>query len=188
MGLVVTLVVTALKATAQGTSLPPRFEDYPVKEIFKGSPASPILVTPEQRLFRTRIREGVTKGVGVWRDGKSQPGPNFAGHYIVVRWMCGSPCGMMAVVDASNGQVHGPPISGGDGRRDLAFLLPEVWLPDTKTGAPWVADVEFRANSSLMIVKANDVLKDGQNYAYFYLWQNDRWTLLRRTRMEVAKP
>lgn len=106
-------------------------------EIFRGTPAAPILVTVDQRLFRTRIREGVAKGTGVLRDGKEQPGPNFAGHYIVVRWPCGSPCGMMAIVDAETGKFYSPPISEG-------FLLPP--LPATVPSdpdhfVPWVADV-----------------------------------------------
>ena len=43
----------------------PRFEDYPVTETFTGTPAAPILDTSEQRMFRTRIRNGALKGEGV---------------------------------------------------------------------------------------------------------------------------
>ena len=45
---------------------PPRFEEYRATEIFKGQPAAPVLTTSEQRMFRTRIREGVRNGRGVW--------------------------------------------------------------------------------------------------------------------------
>ena len=60
----------------------PRFEDYPVTDVFRGTPAQPVLADAEQREFRTRIREGVNKGYGVWEGtaGKDRPGPNFAGH------------------------------------------------------------------------------------------------------------
>src|SRR5437868_2812690 len=95
---------------------PPRFEDYPVKAIFKGQPANPVLSTPEQRLYRTRIREGAAKGRGVgkgsWKYAEDTPGPNFAGHYVVIRWGCGADCLMMAVVDAETGKVYAPPMSG----------------------------------------------------------------------------
>src|ERR1700722_13939823 len=71
----------------------PRFEDYPVTELFTGTPATPILSTPKQRMYRTRIRNGVLKGEGVFGDGRTErPRPNFAGHYIVVEVMCGAPC------------------------------------------------------------------------------------------------
>ncbi len=181
IGLVAAAAVMSLAAAAQGPSPLPRFEDYPVNEIFSGPPASPILVTADQRRFRTRIREGVAKGTGVLRDGKEQPGPSFAGHYIVVTWACGSPCEMIAIVDAATGKVYSPPISEG-------FLLPP--LPAAVPGAadsfiPWPAGVAFRQNSNLVIVKANpDPSKGRTNYAHYFLWENNRWKLLRRIPME----
>jgi hypothetical protein len=44
--------------------------------------------------FRTVLREGAARG------------PNFAGHYTVVHWGCGSPCVSFAIVDASTGSVY----------------------------------------------------------------------------------
>jgi len=75
----------------------PRFESYPVVEKFKGTPARPILRTSEQRSYRTRIREGAKKG------------PNFAGHYTIVEWGCGSGCLSIAIVDAATGMVWDDP-------------------------------------------------------------------------------
>ncbi len=92
------LFVSALQMSPQPpseaktkASIPPRFEDYRVSEVFNGQPSPPILATPEQRMFRTRITDGVSKGWGVLRDGRegSTPGPNFAGHYIAIQWGCG---------------------------------------------------------------------------------------------------
>jgi hypothetical protein len=40
----------------------PRFEDYGISDIFKGTPTAPLIETPLHRMYRTRIREGVTKG------------------------------------------------------------------------------------------------------------------------------
>ncbi|MGD1095259.1 MAG: hypothetical protein ABSB35_25115 [Bryobacteraceae bacterium] len=92
----------------------PRFEDYPVNEIFNGAPAAPVVLSPEERRYRTVIRQGVTKGWGVeGPDGKERPGPNFAGHYFIITWGCGSPCLMAAVVDARNGGVYPPPFHHG---------------------------------------------------------------------------
>jgi hypothetical protein len=171
-----------LPASPQAEVSTPRFEDYPVTEIFNGIPAAPVLLTADQRLFRTRIREGVAKGTGVLRDGKEQPGPNFAGHYIVVAWACGSPCGMMAIVDAQTGKVYDPPISKG-------FLLPP--LPETNPDnpeeyVPWVADVAFRLSSSLMIVRANpDPSKGRTNFAHYFVWKDNQWNLIGRTPLQI---
>jgi hypothetical protein len=35
----------------------------------------------------------------------SQEGPNFAGHFTVITWGCGSPCHTTVVVDAKSGRV-----------------------------------------------------------------------------------
>jgi hypothetical protein len=189
--MVIVTLVTALSVVVQSqaqtqTASPlPRFEDYPVTEIFRGIPAAPQLVTATERMYRTVIRNGVSKGFGVMRDGKEQPGPNFAGHYMAVEWACGSPCGMMAIVDAVTGKIYSPPISDG-------FLLPS--LPTAVPGdpdhfMPWVAKVEFRPNSNLMIVKANpDLSKGRRNYTHYFLWKHNRWNLLRQIPLEDTTP
>jgi len=70
------------------------FDRYPAGKLFKGRPAAPQLVTADQRGFRTVLRNGAKKG------------PNFAGHFTVVQWGCGSNCIAMAVVDAVTGTVY----------------------------------------------------------------------------------
>jgi hypothetical protein len=72
------------------------------------------------------IRQGVSKGWGV-HDGATGkefavPGPNFAGHYVIVTWGCGSPCLMAAIVDEKNGRVFPPPFHNGPG--DSYFQVP----------------------------------------------------------------
>jgi hypothetical protein len=44
------------------------------------------------------------------REGAKQ-GPNFAGHYTVVMWGCGSDCMEVAVVDAKTGHVYFVPFT-----------------------------------------------------------------------------
>ena len=74
--LTLTVSIAAIVVGNEGIT---RFEDYPVTAIFKGTPALPKLRLGD-RLFRTRIRKGAAKG------------PNFAGHYTIADWGCGTRC------------------------------------------------------------------------------------------------
>jgi hypothetical protein len=70
------------------------FNRYPAGKVFRGTPAPPRLLTADQRGFRTVLRNGAKQG------------PNFAGHFTVVEWGCGSNCIAMAVIDAITGAVY----------------------------------------------------------------------------------
>jgi hypothetical protein len=107
----------------------PRFEDFPATEVFRREAAQPVLTTSEERLYRTVIRRGVSRGWGA-EDGTTGkelavPGPNFAGHYAIVRWGCGSPCLMAAIVDLRTGRVFPPPFHHGPGHS--YFQVPWNW-------------------------------------------------------------
>jgi len=71
-----------------------RFKDFPVHKIFRGRPASPVF--PKGFGFPTKVREAARKG------------PNFAGHYTIANWGCGSGCESFAVVDAISGKLYNP--------------------------------------------------------------------------------
>ena len=76
----------------------PRFEDYKVKTGFKGKPAAPdVRSHPRSRLFRTMLRMNAKEG------------PDFAGHYTIASWGCGSGCSEYAIIDAITGRVFHPP-------------------------------------------------------------------------------
>ncbi len=72
----------------------PRFADYRVDSLFRGVPA-PVDFTsdPDSRRFRTVITAAAARG------------PNFAGHYTVASWGCGSPCQENVVLDARTGRI-----------------------------------------------------------------------------------
>jgi hypothetical protein len=96
---------------------PPRFEDYPVKDVFKGTPASLVLKIPEEWVLKDVFSDGVTNGWGVF-DGVTgkefqRPGVNFAGHYVLVNFGCGQTdghCLGAAIVDVHTGRVYRPPV------------------------------------------------------------------------------
>ena len=140
-------------------------------EVYKGPLAAPILATQQERLYRTRIRNGVQFGEGVERvQGElERPGPNFAGHYIIVEIGCGSPCVLMAIVDAKTGRIHNPPMSTGLGITNLG-------------GYPWLPGIEFRLDSDLMIMRP--CANDGPVYDHYFLWTDNRWKLIRKVKQE----
>jgi hypothetical protein len=83
---------------AQHVTPRPVFRDHPAKQIYKGKPAPPLL-TKDQRSFRTMIRRGAKSRV------------EFAGHYTVPRWGCGSSCSQLVIVDSITGKVYDVPFS-----------------------------------------------------------------------------
>ena len=103
---------------------------------------------PEERNYRTKIREGVTNGWGVTdaRSEESRPGPNFAGHYLIIKWPCGSPCMMAEIVDAVSGRIFPPPFHA---TGDDYFMVPAFW--SFPQGDPPMVD--YRIDSSLLIAE-----------------------------------
>jgi hypothetical protein len=78
-------------------SASPDYDQYREEKIFKGKPAEPNLAThKDARMYRTVLKE------------QSRKGPNFAGHYTIVRIGCGTSCAKIAVVDAETGHVYFP--------------------------------------------------------------------------------
>jgi hypothetical protein len=72
----------------------PRFEAYAVP-VYKGKIAPVNLKSAKgANAFRTRLREGAERGV------------NFAGHYMLVAWGCGTGCQDAGIIDAKTGTVY----------------------------------------------------------------------------------
>jgi hypothetical protein len=167
-----------MRAQQPGT---PRFEDYPVTESFKGAPADPILTTTEERRYRTVIRQGISKGYGVeGQDGKQRPGPNFAGHYFIITWGCGSPCLMAAIVDAKTGRVFPLPFHGPGGSY---FQVSWALLS--------IPSLDYRLNSRLLIAEmceSTKVVHIGGQVSYesqrcgphYFVMEEEGLTLIRR--------
>jgi hypothetical protein len=72
------------------------FRNYPSVADFKGMPATPKLVTSKDETNRTQIRA------------QERTGPNFAGHFTLAKWGCGSPCLDFVIIDARSGVVYDP--------------------------------------------------------------------------------
>jgi len=141
-----------MKAETQSES--PRFVDYPVKEVYRGRVAPVILDSKRARMFRTRLKED------------SRAGTNFAGHYTVVFWGCGTGCAQMAVVDARTGRVYWPP---------LDYIDIPVAPEDAAAPHP-----NFRPDSKLLVLTRSRYDGRGTYTAYYYLFDKNRFRLLRQ--------
>ena len=120
------IVCCTVPAFPQSEKPRPNFSDYPAAHIYKGKHAAPTL-SKEQRLFRTRIREGAKADI------------QFAGHYTVPAWGCGTGCLGFVVVDSITGRVY-------DGRG--VSTLPYEWVEEYKP--PSTNQVEFHPSSRLL--------------------------------------
>jgi hypothetical protein len=99
--------------------------------------------------YRTNLRNAAKQGV------------NFAGHYILTTWGCGTNCSVSAIIDARNGEVFFPDQLEGSG-----FGFCE--LPDD------TEPIVYRADSRLLVLsgfKGGDLnLRAGRCGIYYLEW------------------
>lgn len=135
----------------------PLFEQFPAaKRPDKPIAPADVKRDPNARLFRTVLRQGAKEG------------PNFAGHYTVVLWGCGSGCVALAIVDADSGKVYFP----------SNLLSVDNMRTDVEPR------IDFRTDSRLLIVVGginDDPALRGISY---FVWEHNR---LKRIKF-YAKP
>jgi len=141
-------------ALAQDRSLP-LFESYPAPQKFTGQPSPAVIAGQLARKYQTRIKLG------------TRAGPNFAGHYTVVTWGCGSDCRWYAVVDARTGRVYFNPNAAS------VMTVPSQDEPS----------LQFRIDSRLLVVSGYvwGIRGEPSEAKYYYEWRNNRFSLLRKT-------
>jgi hypothetical protein len=127
---------------AYGSGDLPKFEDFPLKEIFTGKPAAVDFSNDPQakKLNETGGANGACKGL---ITGEVAKGPNFNGHYRVIDWSCGTNCRSVLIVDVANGGIAYSP-----------FIKTPTGVYDPRDLKPW-NNLGCRINSSLMIVNGN---------------------------------
>lgn len=87
-----TIFLFASAANVLAQKQVPQFKNYPAGEVFRGKNA-PVKLTRADMLFRTRLRYAAKQK------------PNFAGHYVLNFWGCGTECLSGAAVDVKTGKV-----------------------------------------------------------------------------------
>ena len=127
------------------------FEQFPVVASFTGLPHSPDVSTGDAKRFSSEIRKEAEKG------------PNFAGHFTIAKWGCGSGCISWAIIDAATGKVWPAPFTvSGTGCGDSAEYCEQK--------------IEFRINSELIVVTGARNEKGAGHY--FYRWHNGSLSLV----------
>ena len=138
-----TLILLALSAVVRSEIYSPTFSDFPIKQQSIANVAKPDVSKGRAHSFRTRLREGAAKG------------PNFAEHYTIVLWGCGTDCIEFAIIDAANGAVYFPPFP----------TVQSVICHDDKV-IP--RNVEFRLDSRLLIVRG--VIDKNDLHNHYFEW------------------
>jgi hypothetical protein len=133
----------------------PRFDAYPV---IREEVANPKLDPTSNRIarkYRTVLRLGITEG------------PNFAGHYRLVHWGCGTSCAMFAVVNLKTGRVITP--EGFSAVGGVNFYADE-FLPNTESDG-W--GFRHKSDSKLLVVAGALLSENDSKDGAFYFVLND---------------
>lgn len=164
---VLIFALSALVMETNAETKAPTFEQYQVVNQFKGRPVQVDLKSASgASRFRTVLRRGAKKG------------PNFAGHFMIIEWGCGTGCASVAVIDATSGRV----------------MFPKEFNPVSFPGRPEGDSLRlryglvYRKDSSLLIVHGipSAQAKEG---SYYYLLKNGQFSLVFTQEWEInSKP
>jgi hypothetical protein len=124
------------------------FEQYPTRISRSAITKKPIFITKLAKQYKTVITAGIEKPV------------NFAGHYRVVTWGCGTDCRGFAIINKLTG---------------LVYTLPKVEYVAGVMGND-EERLQFRENSELFII--NGVINDETEGKFYYLFDKERLKLL----------
>lgn len=120
---------------------------------------------PTARMYRTVLRHEVVLG------------PNFAGHYRVAVWGCGTSCAMFAIVNLKTGRVITP--SGFSSTSAVDFEV-ESWdvLPHSQHDDGLFG---FRKDSRLLLVLGDLDEDESREGAFYLVLNNERLRLIHST-------
>jgi hypothetical protein len=146
--------VTAKDLIREGA---PRFDRFPSKpETIQNKPKVDLKSHPMAGRFRTMLRDGAAKG------------PNFAGHYAVVGWGCGTSCLQFAVVDLKSGKVIFP--------GDFSVITWDHFAADDfeKAAAGPYWGLRYQNDSRLLIVVGALNESEERQGAFYYVLEKDK--------------
>ena len=145
--------------TIQPSDIPsdaPRFDRFPA-EIFVGRNAPPILHGAATTvMFRSRLAQ--------WSKQK----PNFAGHYILATWGCGTDCTKISIINARTGRIYHP--SG-----ITSNVASNVHHSLLEGGDLWHASgaIKFKRDSRLLVLIGMPEERVEDRGISYYIWENN---------------
>ncbi len=132
----------------------PHFSDYPA-EIYNGPNAKPLIAgNKESQLYRTRIRAWSTKK------------PNFAGHYILATWGCGTDYLQITIINTVTGRIIYPK----ELNTNISINVESELLPQI---------LQFHPNSKLLVVIGMPNEKPELRGISYFMMQDDNLAKVR---------
>jgi hypothetical protein len=150
----------------------PAFTSYPVdtSKPAKGAKLD-LSSSPTARKYRTVLRDQMSRGA------------NFAGHYRVAVWGCGSSCAMFAVINLDSGKVIVP---RGANSVDGATLAANDFLPNADSDGIW--GLRFTENSRLLVLVGALNEDEARQGAHYFVLTNDKLKLVHTTAVQKNCP
>jgi hypothetical protein len=149
---VMKLTLGLFAAVLSAAALIPTFSDFGTPESFQGPVVEPMLRNPDQRKFEAQIRRQSTLPA------------NFAGHYKIAEWGCGSSCVSIAVINLKTGEVYEGPFS-------------VLGYGNSYKYEGGYDELEYKATSRLLI--ARGCPGDKNCGTYYYEWKGNHFNQLR---------
>lgn len=159
VGVFIMVLAAGIAASAQV----PRYSAYPAKIVPVRAKKLDYRRSPGAAAFRTRLSAALRAGT------------DFAGHYKITGWGCGTGCISGAVIDTLTGRVYFP--------EELAAMSVGYFSGEYES-----EPLQYRANSRL--IKLSGIpgrLGDGPDQPwgeYFYEWDNNRFRLIKYIKRE----
>jgi hypothetical protein len=140
-----------LAAAQEESSWDFNFDDYAVSNVFQGTPARPHIMEKQHLEFRTAITEAAAKGA------------NFAGHFTIAQWDCGSDCLSLVIIDETNGKLFPAPFK--------VLTTPAVEGTEDDPAHEFKGAV-FELKSRLLII--DGCPEEKKCATYYYEWKDEQ--------------
>jgi hypothetical protein len=139
----------------------PTFDEFDTAEAFNGPAAFPQIRSLAQKKFEAQIRRQSTLPA------------NFAGHYKIAAWGCGSSCVSIAVINLKTGEVHDGPFS-------------TLGYGSAYTCEGGFEELEYKASSRMLV--ARGCPEDRNCGTCYFEWNGNRFERLRFASMPPHRP
>ena len=132
----------------------PSFESYPAEMLQISATPKLVLTTKLAKKYKTVITDQSVKEV------------NFAGHYRVATWGCGTDCRGFAIINKQTGMV---------------YTMPGVELVAGVMGND-EERISFKPSSKLFIISG--LINDEKEGKFYYLWSGSKFQFLAKFPLE----